>query len=157
MKQVTLKLFIAAFITICMIVSCQKQSEVQHDFGGNNQLRQTEALKQSLDKGAQGSSTCLSCDTSSKTYDLINTIKAFPFKSGLNVVSDLGNGYKVVANIRDGKTIQWTLQGKSGETYLPQSTQKMGRVIIIIGRPGDVVRLCWTTSSGRRICVVVVL
>ena len=92
---------------------------------------------------------CSVCDPDTKAFNLLDQLKTSPLRDGSNIVRDLGNGLRAVAQVKKGQISQWVLQDKTGKTYLPQSTEKKAQQSY---RPGagwsNIWIICYFTPYG---------
>jgi hypothetical protein len=137
MKQVTIKQFITMLLATWLVSSCQKETELNKDNSGINIAPLTEKTSETPAVAERTSNTaaavvvakplnpaCSVCDVNTKSYDLLTDLKTAQLKEGSNVVRDLGNGIKAVAQIKKGQVSQWVLQDRTGKQYLAQSSEK---------------------------------
>ncbi|MEP7143567.1 MAG: hypothetical protein ABI707_11885 [Ferruginibacter sp.] len=116
MKQVKIIQLITMALAIWLVSGCRKETASTHEnITGDDIASSTEKI------ASTKSSICSSCATGTNDYDLVDKLKSIKLKEGDNVVSNLANGTKAIAQVNNGIIKQWVLQDTTGIQYLPQS------------------------------------
>ena len=147
-------------LAIWLVSSCQKETPVNDIPGINKTAISENATATPADAArsytetaivAQASigTACSVCDANTKSYNLLGDLRTSPLKDGSNVVRDLGNGLKAIAQVNKGQISQWLLQDRTGKQYLPKSTERKAQQSFRAGYGwGTVWVFCYYTPWG---------
>lgn len=150
MKKVFFKQIAVMLLAIILISSCQKENVAPIPSDTDLTAKQKNAVSPdirsiTLDNSTEikSATACLTCETSTKTYDLLDQLKTMPLKEGNNLVVTLPSGTQLIALVQKGFITQWAMLSKSRLQVLPSSTIYTYQTMMRMGFPFKIYRICF--------------